>query len=406
MSDGEPLVRVTRCGRSGIRGCHAPTDCERFAKEFSAGRTKGKEVAIRSPIWVPAVRVVIFSGTARRTLDSRRQYIRILGMTGSSTRALIDCQSVVYIRRYSSSEFSFMVPYRESMRSFPLKSTYLTSLWCEGRISREALTEYSIRDVVIVKGLLERGLFARVYTPWGALRQGANILKIDLRSGYHQLRVKERTFPKAAFRTVMVFMNSWLCFWSHESSSVLKENNEEHSHVYEFSIGKLYAKFLVEFWMRLMERGRRFYGEEREIALKSLSSIGFLANSLSSTGSEVGTIVHQVEEEIFRDLERMISSYVFVEEWFWDSLRAEPEFRINDDGFLAGFDEDVSRIKNILVEWYEGRCGYVCVKVGERILEGPEMIEVTNEKVAVAHGESLRQAQTVKRSYADRLAER
>ncbi|GJW48846.1 putative nucleotidyltransferase, ribonuclease H [Tanacetum coccineum] len=39
--------------------------------------------------------------------------------------------------------------------------------------------------------------------------------------------------------------------------------------------------------------------------------------------------------------------------------------------------------------------------VGERILEGPEMIEVTNEKVAVAR-EKLKEAQTRQKSYADR----
>ncbi|GKD92981.1 hypothetical protein Tco_1372818 [Tanacetum coccineum] len=40
-------------------------------------------------------------------------------------------------------------------------------------------------------------------------------------------------------------------------------------------------------------------------------------------------------------------------------------------------------------------------QVGERILEGPEMIEVTNEKVAVAR-EKLKEAQTHQKSYADR----
>ncbi|GJU71083.1 putative nucleotidyltransferase, ribonuclease H [Tanacetum coccineum] len=39
--------------------------------------------------------------------------------------------------------------------------------------------------------------------------------------------------------------------------------------------------------------------------------------------------------------------------------------------------------------------------VGERILEGPEMIEVTNEKVAIAR-EKLKEAQTRQKSYADR----
>ncbi|GJS54850.1 putative nucleotidyltransferase, ribonuclease H [Tanacetum coccineum] len=40
-------------------------------------------------------------------------------------------------------------------------------------------------------------------------------------------------------------------------------------------------------------------------------------------------------------------------------------------------------------------------QVGERVLEGPEMIEVTNEKVAVAR-EKLKEAQTRQKSYADK----
>nr|GFC88118.1 putative nucleotidyltransferase, ribonuclease H [Tanacetum cinerariifolium] len=38
--------------------------------------------------------------------------------------------------------------------------------------------------------------------------------------------------------------------------------------------------------------------------------------------------------------------------------------------------------------------------VGERVIEGPEMIEVTNEKVSVAK-EKLKEARTCQKSYAD-----
>nr|GFA42855.1 hypothetical protein [Tanacetum cinerariifolium] len=40
-------------------------------------------------------------------------------------------------------------------------------------------------------------------------------------------------------------------------------------------------------------------------------------------------------------------------------------------------------------------------QVGERVIEGPEMIEVTNEKVAVAK-EKLKEARTPQKSYADK----
>nr|GFD62586.1 putative nucleotidyltransferase, ribonuclease H [Tanacetum cinerariifolium] len=40
-------------------------------------------------------------------------------------------------------------------------------------------------------------------------------------------------------------------------------------------------------------------------------------------------------------------------------------------------------------------------QVGERVIEGPEMIEVTNAKVAIAK-EKLKEARTCQKSYADK----
>ncbi|GJQ90678.1 putative nucleotidyltransferase, ribonuclease H [Tanacetum coccineum] len=371
MSDGEPLVRVTRCGRSGIRGCHAPTDCERFAKEFSAGRTKGKEVAIRSPIWVPAVRVVIFSGTARRTLFDDKilsvnalpldmfEFDIILGMDWlAAHRATIDCHS----RRIISA----------------LKARTLLSHGCEGFLAtihdttsdvssihdQPIVSEFQdvfpeelpgippIRDVEFnielipgaepiskapyrmapielkelkdqLQELLERGFIRPSVSPWGApvlfvkkkdgsmrlcidyrelnkitirnryplpriddlfdqLQGAKHFSKIDLRSGYHQLRVKEQDISKTAFRTryghyeflvmpfgltnapavfmdlmnrvfhefldkfVIVFIDDILVF------SKSKEEHEEHLRTVLQILRqeKLYAKFSkCEFWL-------------------------------------------------------------------------------------------------------------------------------------------------------------
>ncbi|GJV07496.1 retrotransposon protein, putative, ty3-gypsy subclass [Tanacetum coccineum] len=154
-----------------------------------------------------------------------------------------------------------------------------------------------------------------------------------------------------------------------------------------------------------------------------------VADALSRKSGMIAGI--KVEEEIIRDLERLdIELCVRGQNGFWASLRVEPnlisqikaaqkddgeiwaiiqnidqqtEFRVDDDGIYAGFDEDVSRSQaTLLVEWYEARCGYVCVKVfnmsvgRERILEGPEMIEVTNEKVVVAR-EKLKELIHVRR---------
>ncbi|XP_055803407.1 uncharacterized protein LOC129872443 [Solanum dulcamara] len=50
--------------------------------------------------------------------------------------------------------------------------------------------------------LLEKGFIRPSISPWRAPLKGANLFsKIDLRSGYHQLRVRKEDVPKTAFRT-------------------------------------------------------------------------------------------------------------------------------------------------------------------------------------------------------------
>nr|GFC47189.1 reverse transcriptase [Tanacetum cinerariifolium] len=172
--------------------------------------------------------------------------------------------------------------------------------------------------------------------------QGAmHFSKIDLRSGYHQLRLREQDIDKTVFRTryghyeflvmpfgltnapavfmdlmnrifhefldkfVIVFIDDILVF------SKSKEEHEERLRTVLQTLRqkKLYAKFSkCEFWLSSYHPGKA----------------NVVADALSKKSGMITGI--KVEEEIIHDLERLdIKLYVRRQHGYWASLRIEPD---------------------------------------------------------------------------------
>ncbi|GKA88053.1 putative reverse transcriptase domain-containing protein [Tanacetum coccineum] len=112
-----------------------------------------------------------------------------------------------------------------------------------------------------LKELSNKGFIRPGSSPWGALLQGSSVyLKIDLRSGYHQLRVREEDILKTAFRTryghykfqvMPVSLTNAPTVFMNLMNRNKKEHEEHLKQILELlKKEELYAKFSkCEFWI-------------------------------------------------------------------------------------------------------------------------------------------------------------
>ncbi|GJS54657.1 putative reverse transcriptase domain-containing protein [Tanacetum coccineum] len=142
------------------------------------------------------------------------------------------------------------------------------------RLAPSELQELSTQ----LQELSNKGFIRPSSSPWGASLQGSRVYsKIDLRSGYHQLRVQEEYIPKTVFRTR----------YGHYKFQVMpfgltNAPAEEHAKHLKLILEllkkeELYAKFLkCDFWlskpmMKLTQKNVKFnWSEKAEAAFQLL----------------------------------------------------------------------------------------------------------------------------------------
>ncbi|EOY19088.1 Uncharacterized protein TCM_043787 [Theobroma cacao] len=195
--------------------------------------------------------------------------------------------------------------------------------------------------------------------------QGATVFsKVDLRSGYHQLRIKEQDVPKTAFRTR---------YGHYEFLLYIDEIVRLHG-VPVSIVSDRDPRFTSRFWPKFQEA----------LGTKLKFSTAFHPQTDGQS------------ERTIQTLEDMLRACVIDFIGSWDRHLPLVEFAYNN-----------SFQSSIGMAPYEALYGRKCRtplcwdEVGERKLVGVELIELTNDKIKVIR-ERLKVAQDRQKSYADK----
>ncbi|GJW37596.1 putative reverse transcriptase domain-containing protein [Tanacetum coccineum] len=217
--------------------------------------------------------------------------------------------------------------------------------------------------------------------------QGARYFsKIDLRSGYHHLRVHEDDIPKTAFRTRYRHFEFTVMPFGLTNAPATKEDHEVHLKLVLELLKKewLYAKFSkCEFWL---QRGmilaaqseafkqenilaERLHGLDQQMKRKEDESLYFMDCIWVSLVGGVRTIVmdeaHKTRNSVHPGADKM---YHDLRDMYW-----------------------WSRMKRVISIYAE---------IGESSLIGPELVQETTDKVVLIK-EKLKAARDRQKSYAD-----
>ncbi|GJY34017.1 putative reverse transcriptase domain-containing protein [Tanacetum coccineum] len=218
-----------------------------------------------------------------------------------------DCKKKGY--KITWVEFKKLLIKNNSLELGPEDGRLNFTIYCEGNVSRHKSDEKRLEDILVVKEFLEvfpedlpglppvrqelnkltikiRYPLPRIDDLFDQLQGSSVYLRIDLRSGYHQLRVRDEDIPKTAFRTryghyefqVMPFglTNAPVVFTDHmnrvckpyldkfvivfiDDILIYSRNKEEHANHLRIILEllkkeKLYAKFSkCDFWIRIVQ---------------------------------------------------------------------------------------------------------------------------------------------------------